>query len=143
MITQKIFADRPSRVETMTGLTSDQVDRLVLDAYAAGALDLSGRRAVGPYRSVLVVLLYLRHNLSEALIAELFGCSQPTVSRLVGSLMPTITTVLTAADDLVSMGVDGLASTPRLRPPPVAPDRHLRITVRRPIRRRSSSWSGA
>jgi hypothetical protein len=83
----------------MTGLTSDQVDRLVLDIYAAGDLDPARRRALGPYRSVLVVLLYLRHNVSQALIAELFGCSQPTVSRLVGRLLPIITTVLTPTAD--------------------------------------------
>ena len=35
---------------------------------------------------MLVVLIYLRHNLSQALVAELFGCSQPTVSRLIGRL---------------------------------------------------------
>ena len=79
----------------MTGLTSDQVDRLVVDVYAHGSLDPARRRAVGPYRAVLIVLLYLRHNLSQALLAELFGCSQPTVSRLVGRLTPIITTVLT------------------------------------------------
>jgi hypothetical protein len=39
--------------------------------------------------------LYKSINLSQALIAELFGCSQPTVSRLVGRLMPILTTVLT------------------------------------------------
>ncbi|WP_162908401.1 helix-turn-helix domain-containing protein, partial [Allorhizocola rhizosphaerae] len=53
-------------------------------------LDPARRRALGPYRTVLVVLLYLRHNLSQALIAELFGCSQPTVSRLVSRLTPII-----------------------------------------------------
>jgi hypothetical protein len=79
----------------MTGLSSDQADRLVLNVYATGALDPARRRAVGPYRAVLIVLLYLRHNLSQALIADLFGCSQPTVSRLVSRLMPIITTVLT------------------------------------------------
>jgi hypothetical protein len=79
----------------MAGLTRDQVDRLVMDVYAHGSLDPARRRAVGPYRAVLVVLLYLRHNLSQALIAELFGCSQPTVSRLIGRLAPVITTVLT------------------------------------------------
>jgi DDE superfamily endonuclease/Helix-turn-helix of DDE superfamily endonuclease len=67
----------------------------VLDVYATGGLDPARRRAAGPYRAVLVVLLYLRHKLSQALIAELFGCSQPTVSRLVGRLMPIIVTVLT------------------------------------------------
>ena len=79
----------------MAGLTSDQVDRLVIAVYAHGALDPARRRAVGPYRAVLVVLIYLRHNLSQALVAELFGCSQPTVSRLIGRLAPVITTVLT------------------------------------------------
>jgi Helix-turn-helix of DDE superfamily endonuclease/DDE superfamily endonuclease len=83
----------------MTGLTSDQVDQLVLDVYAAGGLDPARRRAVGPYRAVLAVLLYLRHNVSQALIAELLGCSQSTVSRLVGRLLPIITTVLTPTAD--------------------------------------------
>jgi hypothetical protein len=88
MATHTILADRPSRVETMTGLTSDQVDRLVLDVYAHGGVDPARRRAVGPCRAVLVVLLYLRQNLSQALLAELFGCSQPTVSRLIGRIAP-------------------------------------------------------
>ncbi|WP_246002378.1 helix-turn-helix domain-containing protein [Allorhizocola rhizosphaerae] len=91
----EIFADRPSRVETMTGLTSDQVDRLVLDVHVRADLDPARRRVVGPYRTVLIVLLYLRHNLSQALLAELFGCSQPTVSRLISRLTPMITIVLT------------------------------------------------
>jgi Helix-turn-helix of DDE superfamily endonuclease/DDE superfamily endonuclease len=65
------------------------------DVCAHGTVDPTHRRAVGPYRAVLVMLIYLRHNLSQALVAELFGCSQPTVSRLVGRLAPTITAVLT------------------------------------------------
>jgi len=36
---------------------------------------------------------------SQARIAELFGCSQSTVSRLVGWLMPIVTTVLTPTAD--------------------------------------------
>jgi len=58
---QEIFADRPSRVESMTGLTGDQVDRLVLDVYARADLDPARRRIVWLYRTVLIVLLYLRH----------------------------------------------------------------------------------
>jgi len=61
-----------------------------------------------------MVLLYLRHNLPQTLIAELFGCSQPTVSRLVARLMPAITSVLapvaarTEANELRStVRVDG------------------------------------
>ncbi len=63
----------------MTGLTCDQVDRLVLAVYADGSLD-PARRVLGPYRAVLVVLLYLRHNLSQALLAELFGYPPPAPS---------------------------------------------------------------
>ncbi|HEX5142503.1 MAG TPA: transposase family protein [Mycobacterium sp.] len=47
-----------------------------------------------------MVLIYLWHNVSQALIAELFGCSQPTVSRWIGRLAPLITTVLTPTADL-------------------------------------------
>jgi hypothetical protein len=82
-------------MQIMAGLSREQGDRVVADVYAHGAIDPSRRRAVGPYRAVLVVLIYLRHNRSQALVAELFGCSQPTVSRLIGRLAPLITTVLT------------------------------------------------
>jgi len=51
----------------MAGMTSDQIDRLVIAVYAHGSLDPACRRTVGPYRAVLVVLLYRRHNLSQAL----------------------------------------------------------------------------
>jgi hypothetical protein len=61
---------------------------------------------------VVVVLLYLRHNLSQALLAELFGCSQPTLSRLVGRFLPVITTVLTPHADRVAAAA--LRSTVRM-----------------------------
>jgi DDE superfamily endonuclease len=67
---------------------------------------------VGPYRSVLVVLTYLRHNLSQALVAELFGCSQATVSRLIGRLAPVITIVLT--DNAEYVATHALRSTVRI-----------------------------
>jgi len=96
----------------MAGLTSEQVDRLVIDVYAHGSVDPARRRAVGPYRAVLVVLIYLRHNLSQTLVAELFGCSQPTVSRLIGRLAPVITTVLT--DNAEQAAARALRSTVRV-----------------------------
>jgi hypothetical protein len=43
---------------------------------------------------VVAVLLYLRHNLSQAVIAELFGCSEPVISRLVSLLRPVISKAL-------------------------------------------------
>jgi hypothetical protein len=83
----------------MAGLGREQADQLVVDVYAAGGIDPARRRVVGPYRTVLMVLIYLRHNLSQALIAELFGCSRPTVSRWITRLAPLIITVLTPAAD--------------------------------------------
>jgi hypothetical protein len=92
--TQLIFADRPPRMQIMAGLSREQADQLVADVYAQGGIDPGRRRTVGPYRTVLMVLIYLRQNLSQALIGELFGCSQPTVSRWIGRLAPIITTIL-------------------------------------------------
>jgi hypothetical protein len=96
----------------MTGLPADQVDQLVLLVYADMGFVAGRRRAVGPYRAVIVVLLYLRHNLSQALLAELFGCSQPTVSRLIGRFLPVITTVLTPNADQIA--AKALRSTVRV-----------------------------
>jgi hypothetical protein len=79
----------------MTGLARDQVDDLVQQLHDRGLWVIRRRRALDPYRSVVVVLLYLRHNLSQELLAELFCCSQPTVSRLVSSLIPVLTELLT------------------------------------------------
>ena len=84
-------------MQIMAGLDPEQADQLVAGVYAAGGIDPGRRRVVGPYRTVLMVLIYLRQNLSQALIAELFGCSQPTVSRWITRLAPLIVTVLTPA----------------------------------------------
>jgi hypothetical protein len=93
--TQKIDADRPLRVERMTGLARDQVDDLVRMTLAAGTWPPGRRQALDPYRAVVVVLLFWRHNLSRELPAELSGCSQPTVSRLIARLTPVLTKLLT------------------------------------------------
>jgi len=87
-------AGRPPRVENMTGLDRDQVDGLVEQLTASGLWQMHRRRALDPHRSVLVVLLYLRHNLSQYLLAELFGCSQPTISRQITLLTPILAQVL-------------------------------------------------
>jgi hypothetical protein len=78
----------------MTGLNTDQVDDLVTRVARHGLWPLRRRRALDPRQAVIAVLLYLRHNLSQPLLAELFGCSQPTISRLVTLLLPVLTDVL-------------------------------------------------
>lgn len=84
------------RIERMTGLAGDQVSDLVARVAAYGLWPLRRRRALDLRQSVTVVLLYLRHNLSQPLLAELSGCSQPTISRLITRLIPILTEVLTA-----------------------------------------------
>jgi hypothetical protein len=79
----------------MTGLTSDQVDGLVTAVLAHGLWPSRRHRALDPHQSVTVVLLYLRHNMSQPLLAELFDCSQSTISRLIGLLLPVLTKILT------------------------------------------------
>lgn len=80
----------------MTGLAGDQVTDLVVCVAAYGLWPLRRRRALNLRQSVTVVLLYLRHNLSQPLLAELSGRSQPTISRLITLLIPILTEVLTA-----------------------------------------------
>jgi hypothetical protein len=90
-----IGAQRLARVQRMTGLSDDQVNELVTAVVARGLWPLRRRRALNPHQCVIVALLYLRHNLSQPLLAELFGCSQPTVSRAIAQLIPILSEVLT------------------------------------------------
>jgi hypothetical protein len=45
---------------------------------------------VGLYRAVLITLLYVRQNLSQAAVGDLFGISQATVSRVYRGVLPLI-----------------------------------------------------
>jgi DDE superfamily endonuclease/Helix-turn-helix of DDE superfamily endonuclease len=69
------------------------------------------------HRAVTIVLVYLRRNLAQAAIAELFGVSQSTVSRLIAtpegpieaalaSHVPTTADLATSAEQLV-LFIDG------------------------------------
>ena len=81
----------------MTGLTSVQVDRLVslVRARLGDRLRVGGRpRRLGLGQSVIVMLLHVRQNLAQAVIAELFGCSQATICRVIGLLRETVTEAL-------------------------------------------------
>ncbi|WP_281899936.1 transposase [Phytohabitans aurantiacus] len=78
----------------MTGLRGDQVTDLV-----SGVFDLldgvwqpvrGRRRALGLYRAVVLTLFLMRRNEAQAVAAELFGCSQSTVSRVVRRLRPLL-----------------------------------------------------
>jgi hypothetical protein len=42
------------------------------------------------YRQVVLVLLYLRQNVSQSALVDLYGVSQPTVSRIYRTVMPLL-----------------------------------------------------
>jgi hypothetical protein len=73
----------------MTGLSEEQL-HLLIDR-VAGQLGAwqpprGRRRALSLSAAVTLTLVALRHNLSQALLGAFFGCSQPTVSRLLRAL---------------------------------------------------------
>lgn len=84
----------------MTGLPAGQVVELVAAVHArlGGWHPVTGRRrSLGLFRAVVLVLFCLRHNVSQQVAGELFGCSQPTVSRCVSRLRPVVTELLSEA----------------------------------------------
>jgi len=73
----------------ITGLTDTQTTELIARLAAGGAANRpgGGRPAcLDLPTAVSVVLFYLRRNLAQAAVAELFGISQPTVSRTIAAL---------------------------------------------------------
>ena len=51
---------------------------------------LAGSRTLGLFTSIRLILLTLRHNLTQELLAELFEISQSTVSRIINAYVPLI-----------------------------------------------------
>ncbi len=102
-----------------TGLTKDQVVDLCVAIRAEfpslGRAKKRGRkRALSPFNAVWVTLMYLRRNRVQEELAELFGVSQPSISRAITTYTPIITQVqghlVPTVDDLdpeVQFIVDG------------------------------------
>ena len=81
----------------MSGLTPDQLDEVV--SRVAHQLEESGkpwdkgigqRRALSLRDGVIVASAYLRQNIIEDVLAEIFGVSQPTISRAICDLTPLV-----------------------------------------------------
>jgi hypothetical protein len=51
-------------------------------------------RSCGLYHAVEIACMYLRQNCSQEFLGDLWGVSQPTVSRIITTLVPMVTTVL-------------------------------------------------
>jgi hypothetical protein len=80
-----------------TGLTREQMSELVeliVHEADAGAIDAPRHDSLTVFDQVVVTCAYLRRNRTEADLAETWGVSQPTVSRVVSGWTPVIATVL-------------------------------------------------
>ena len=72
------------RYQSTTGLHRDDIIELcsrIHDVLAGRGIDLKGHR-MGLYRQVEITLVLLRQNMSQTVVADLFGISQPSVSRI-------------------------------------------------------------
>jgi hypothetical protein len=90
-------AEESLRSHRMSGLTPNQLDEVV--ARVARQLEESGKpwnKGTGRSRElplregVIATCAYLRQNIIEDVLAEIFGVSQPTISRTICDLTPII-----------------------------------------------------
>lgn len=81
----------PLRYQSTTGL-ADQIDELVVRIWQISQTreTQAWPPAVGLYRAVVLTLVYVRQNLNQAAVGDLFGVSQPTVSRVYRGIFPLI-----------------------------------------------------
>ena len=77
------------RYESTTGLDHAQIEELVARIRQVMSIAKRGRRPVlGLYRRVVLTLVLLRSNAAQTMLADLFGISQPTVSRIYRAMLP-------------------------------------------------------
>ena len=102
-------------MNSSTRITRSEVVDLCETIHAANPdLPAFGARVLGLYLCVRLTLTYLRHNLSQGLLAEVYGVSQATASRVVTVYTPLIARALEVSvptvedlDPTVQLIVDG------------------------------------
>ena len=86
--------EEPLEYYDLTGLTWGQLTRLSIMVTAEiGSITKPGAKkppAVNLFRSVVLVVALMRRNIVQAAAANVFKCSQPTVSRRWDLLRPVI-----------------------------------------------------
>jgi hypothetical protein len=80
------------RYQSTTGLAADQIEELVARVWQIVQCRKENvwPPAIGLYRAVVLTLVYVRQNLNQAAVGDLFGVSQPTVSRVYRGILPLI-----------------------------------------------------
>lgn len=91
----KMIEGQPPQCEGMTGLAAGQLTELVTRIREVVGPEWeeppTGRpHALPLFTAVVAVLFGLRHNMPDQVVAEVFGCSQPTITRYHQTLQPII-----------------------------------------------------
>ena len=82
-------------MNSSTRITRSEVVDLCETIFAANPdLPAFGARVLGLFLCVRLTLTYLRHNLPQGLLAELYGVSQATASRVITAYTPLIARAL-------------------------------------------------
>jgi len=82
----------PLRYQSTTGLATEQIEELAARIWQIVQCRKSQPwpPSVGLYRAVVLTLIYVRQNLNQATVGDMFGISQPTVSRVYRCIIPLI-----------------------------------------------------
>lgn len=90
-----------------TGLTCGQINTVYQSIQEDTDLADKTKRVppiLGVYRSMIIALIYIRTNRTQAEIAESMNLSQPTISRAITTLTPllerALTPIIPVADDV-------------------------------------------
>jgi hypothetical protein len=80
------------RYQSTTGLDADQIEELVARIWQIVQCreEQVWPPVVGLYRAVVITLVYVRQNLNQAAVGDLFEISQSTVSRVYRGILPLI-----------------------------------------------------
>ncbi len=84
------------RYQSTTGLHRDDIDELAIrvrQILTGRGISLRAHR-LGLYQQVLVTLILLRQNMSQMVVADMFGISQPSVSRIYTRMKPLLDAAL-------------------------------------------------
>jgi hypothetical protein len=101
------------RVQRTTGLSAEQfaeLCRLVWIEIGTWNSRTGRPRALSLGQAIKATVMYFKNNLTQEVIGELLGVSQPTISRVIAELEPVIADVLADYVPDLPHAVDGLVA---------------------------------
>lgn len=113
---------QPMRYQSTTGLPAHVIYEIVTrvhDVAQGRGLDFS-RHKIKLYRQVVISLMLLRQNISQMVIADMFGVSQSTICRIWRRITEILETVLVftsgGMEEAIAQGQLLLVDAPTFRP---------------------------